>query len=91
MHSIAGKNETTYAAHQSQPARGEKRQEPSPYPRVLAVPFRDLFSDASRQLEYFWGVEDSRTQRQESENGKKGSASVVEVVDGMRENEEGDV
>lgn len=36
---------------------GEKRQEPSPCPRDLAAPFRELFPDTSRQIDLFWGRE----------------------------------
>lgn len=85
MRLIAGENKTTYAAHQSPPARGEKRREPSPYPRVLAAPFRVFFSEASRQPESFLGRKDNKTQRTKNENERTGRERVGEVVGGMRE------
>ncbi len=55
MRLIAEENKTTYVAHQSQPAGVEKKQQPSPYPRDLAAPFKELFLDTSRQIEsFFW-------------------------------------
>lgn len=69
---IAGENKTTYVAHPSQPARGEKTQEPSPYPRDLAAPFKELFPDTSRQIESFLGEEDAKTQRTKNEKRREG-------------------
>lgn len=75
MRLIAGENKSTYEVHQSQPAWGEKRQEPSPYPRDFAAPFKELFPDASRQIEFFFvvrGGEDAKTQRTKNEKKREG-------------------
>lgn len=54
MRLITAENKSTYAAHQSRPTSGEKRQEPSANPRDLAAPFRELFSNTWRQIEEFF-------------------------------------
>lgn len=92
---IAGESKTTYVAHPSQPARGEKRQEPSPYPRDLAAPFKELFPDTSRQIESFFGGrgrQDTKDEEWEEEGGDvRGRERWLEEWGEMKsEDEEGE-
>ena len=88
MRLIAGENETTYEAHQSRPAWGEKRQEPSPYPRDLAAPFKQLFPDTSRQIESFWGERMPRHKGRRMRRRGRGGERAGGVIGGMKGDEE---
>ena len=67
-----GENETTYEAHQSRPAGGEKRRAPSPYPENDVVALRGIFPDSTTndKLSYLSGRRCQDTKDEEEEEGE---------------------